>query len=190
MERFEFADFELKLFDALNQGDNRVLLRVRKIFEALRFAGNRIGPSDRPRRNSYGSRVCRDVSGHDRSASDFGLFSDCDRAKDFRAYSNDHAVPERWMSLAFLFSSAAESHALVQRHIVADDCGFADHDAHAMIDENALADRCSRMNFDPCQESGKVGNQPTEQRKISSIEPMGNAMKCDGMQARLGKHHF
>ena len=42
--------------------------------------------------------------------------------------------------LPVLFAGAAQRHALIQQHIVADFGGFADHHAHAVIDEEAAAD--------------------------------------------------
>jgi hypothetical protein len=68
------------------------------------------------------------------------FFADDDVAQHARARANDHVVCERGMPLAGLFARAAQGHALVERHIVADDRSLADHHAHAVIDEEAAAD--------------------------------------------------
>ena len=63
------------------------------------------------------------------------------------------------MALAGREAGAAERHALVHRHVLADLGGLADHDAHAVVDEQPVADLGRRMDLDPGQRARDVGQQ-------------------------------
>ena len=51
------------------------------------------------------------------------------------------------MALAVFLAGAAESHSLIESHVVADDRCLADHHAHAVIDEQPAADLARRDEF-------------------------------------------
>jgi hypothetical protein len=53
------------------------------------------------------------------------------------------------MALLALETGAAERHALVQGHVVADLRRLADHDPHAVVDEHAGPDARARVYLDP-----------------------------------------
>ena len=67
------------------------------------------------------------------------------------------------MTLAVLLARAAESHALIQGHVIADDRGLADDDAHPVIDEQAAANLRAGMNFDAGQKSRDLREPAREQ---------------------------
>ena len=54
---------------------------------------------------------------------------------------------------------AAEGDALVERHVVADLGGLADHHAHAVIDEEAPTDLRARMDLDAGEEAAEVAHE-------------------------------
>jgi hypothetical protein len=70
----------------------------------------------------------------------------------------------------------AERHALVDRAVVADLRGFADHHTHAVVDKHAPPERCTRMDFDTRHEARHLRNetcQPTAPRLPARMrEPM------------------
>ena len=65
----------------------------------------------------------------------------------FAPAANHHVVEQRRMALAVLLAGSAERHALVERDVVADDGGLANHHAHAVIDKQAPADLRARDEF-------------------------------------------
>ena len=63
------------------------------------------------------------------------------------------------MALASLLAGAAQRHALVEHHVVADLGRLADDDAHAVVDEEALADLRAGVNLDAGDQTAEVGDQ-------------------------------
>ena len=51
------------------------------------------------------------------------------------------------MSFSPFLSRSAQSHALINRAVIADLGGFAYNYACSVVDKNALSDFCGRMNF-------------------------------------------
>ena len=66
------------------------------------------------------------------------------------------------MALALVPRGAAERHAVIERAVVADVGGFADHHAQAVIDEKAPPDRRPRMDLDARQPACEVGKEAPE----------------------------
>jgi hypothetical protein len=84
-------------------------------------------------------------------------------AQHLSAGADDHAVFQRRMALlialAFAIDArrhAAEGHAMVERDVIADLAGLADHHAHAVVDEEPPADLGARVDLDP----GPVSQRP------------------------------
>ena len=69
--------------------------------------------------------------------------------------------PERRVALLALQRRPAEGHALVERHVVADDRRPADHDPRAVIDEEPAPDRCAR---DGCRSRSRGGRSRSSNR--------------------------
>ena len=72
------------------------------------------------------------------------------------------------MALAAMERGAAEGHALIERHVVADLGGLADHHAHAVVDEQAPADLGAGMDLD-------AGQDPPEMRDEAARAPASRA---------------
>ena len=53
------------------------------------------------------------------------------------------------MTLSFFLPGSAQGYALVEKHVIADFRGFADHDTHPVIDEKPSADGCAGVDFYP-----------------------------------------
>ena len=56
--------------------------------------------------------------------------------------------------------STAKRHALVERDIVTDLGGFADHHAHPVVDEYTLPDACPRMNLNAGEHPAHMRYEP------------------------------
>jgi hypothetical protein len=52
------------------------------------------------------------------------------------------------VAFADALSSAAQSDALVQSNVVANDRRLADNDPHSMVDEDTVAEACTGMDLD------------------------------------------
>src|ERR1035437_7533257 len=75
------------------------------------------------------------------------MLADRNVAQNIRVVPDKDAVAQRGVPLAYIFSSAAQGHALVQRDVVANDCCLADHDSHSVIDKHSPPDARPRMNL-------------------------------------------
>ena len=62
-----------------------------------------------------------------------------ERSEHLGAGADDHSGTQCRMPLLLLERRAAQRRALIDRAIIADLCGFADHHAHSVIDENAAS---------------------------------------------------
>ena len=80
------------------------------------------------------------------------------------------------MALAGGKAGAAECDALIERHVVADLSGLADHDTGAMIDEQTLADTRGRMYLDPGYRSRHERDRAGKHRHLRCVQRMRDAV--------------
>ena len=129
-------------------------------------------------------RVVRDMVDHHRSGADLDVIADADVAEHLGAGADHHAVAEGGMALAALAAGAAQRHALVEQHVVADLGGFADHHAGAVVDEEAAADGGAGVDLDLGEEAADLRNHARQQRHAPAVKPVGQAVRQDGVKAR------
>ncbi len=79
---------------------------------------------------------------------------------------------------------------MIQRDVVTDLGGLADHDTGAMIDEEPLSDRGAGMNVDIGQEATEPRQQPRRKPPVGLPQAMGNTMPDQGMDAGIGEQGF
>ena len=84
----------------------------------------------------------------------------------------------------------AERDALVNLDILADHCGFANHDACAMIDKEVFADGCTRMNVDARFGMGIFGHESRENRNVQKIKFVGDAVNSCRHEAGVGEDNL
>ena len=101
------------------------------------------------------SRVCRNGARDERVTADDGILSDSGlTAKDGCSGVNDDVVFDGRVTflarklLAASCRKSADSNALVDLNVLADDGCLTYYDARAVIDEEMLADRSTRMDVD------------------------------------------
>ena len=94
------------------------------------------------------------------------------------------------MALAFLPGRAAQRHAVIHGHIVADLGRFADHHAHAVVDKETPPDGRPRMDLDTGEPARKVRNEARQPFEIGMPQRIGQAMEDARMQARIAGQHL
>src|SRR6185503_6996895 len=89
------------------------------------------------------------------------------------------------MALAFVPRGATQGDAVIERAVVANRRGFADHDAHAMGDEKTPADSRPRVDFNPGQPAADVGNEARQPFEAPAPQPMSNSMEKQRVKPRV-----
>jgi hypothetical protein len=102
--------------------------------------------------------------------------------------ADHHLVLQGGVALARLLAGAAEGHALVEHHPVADLGRLADHHAHAVIDEEAPADRGAGVDLDACEEARELGDQAGEEGHAPPVDGVGETMEQQRVQAGVEQH--
>src|SRR5437870_8944631 len=90
----------------------------------------------------------------------------------------------------FLDTQRAESDALIEFDVVADDCRLANHHARAVIDEKPFAYCRSRMDVDPRYGFRMLRHDPRQQWNTLQVELMCDAIDGYGEDRRIRKNHF
>ena len=90
---------------------------------------------------------------------------------------NDTVAERRVTLLTPIKGGAAEGHALIQRAVVANLRGLANHHSHPVIDEQAFADTSSGMNLDPGQHPPDMGYETPGEQPAMPPQPMGEAVE-------------
>jgi len=110
--------------------------------------------------------------------------------KNVPAGADDDAVFERRVTAPLVPRGAAQRHAVVKRHIVADDRRFADDDAHAMIDEQPLADARTGMDLDAGEEASEVRDEAAAPAQAVRPQPVRQTVRDQCMDSRVTGQHF
>ncbi len=79
------------------------------------------------------------------------------------------------MPLTVFLSRAAQGNALVQRDIVAYDCGLANDHAHSVVDEKTSANLRARMDFDAGDQTGELRQRPGRELPAMNPQPVMEA---------------
>ncbi len=148
-------DEDFQLLDALGELVYRLALRVGQlgVLQGLvvvrAVANDAAGDADHRRVRWHRFQ-------HHRAGADADVVCYQDVAEDLRATADDDPIAQCGMTFAGFLAGTAESDALVEQAIVADDRGFPDDHTHAVIDEEAAADAGSGMDLDARQPAGAL----------------------------------
>src|SRR5579862_339955 len=178
---FEFGDAAGEVVNSLAFG-----VWETAVFEEAAFgtdAHDAAGDSD------YGGIVGDRVDNH-RSGANFDVVADADVAEYLGSGADHHAVAESGVALAFFAAGAAERDSLVEQDIISDLGGLADYDSGAVIDEEASADGGAGMDLDSGEEAAGLGDHSRNERDAPAIEPMGEAMSQNGVEAGVTEKDF
>ena len=97
-------------------------------------------------------------------------------------------IAQRWVPFAALLAGATQRYALIHRHVVADDRGFANHHAHPVINKQAATQRCARMNLDAGDPARPLRKEARHKGNISPPQQMRQPMKLHGVKTRIQQH--
>ena len=113
--------------------------------------------------------------------------ADQDIAQHLGARTHYDMIAHRRMAFATFFTGAAQGHALIQQHIVANLGGLTDHHSHTMVDEKPASDLSARMDLDAGDPSPKLRNEPGQQRDSQTVKPVGEPVQENRVQARVAQ---
>ena len=74
------------------------------------------------------------------------------------------------MTLADILARTSESHALIERTVVADLCGLAYHNARAVVDDKSLADGRARVDLDTREEAGNLADKTGKKKELVPVK--------------------
>src|SRR6266849_9532151 len=113
--------------------------------------------------------IVRHVSKDHRSGANPAITSHRDVAQNLRAAADYHVVEKRRVALADFLAGPAERHTLVERDIVTDNGGLADHHTQTMIDEQTSANLRPRMNFNSGKQARHLRQPARQDRKSTRL---------------------
>ena len=94
------------------------------------------------------------------------------------------------MALALVLAGAAQGHPVVEQHIVSHLGGLADDDAHAVVDDETAADLRPGVDLDSRALPVPLGLQPGQEIQMVTIEPMGDPVADDGVNAGVQQEYL
>ena len=138
-----------------------------------------------------------DVLDDHRVGADAGTGANADRPQNLGAGAHDHAVLDRRMALLIDLRGgvnrgrdAAQGDAVVQRHVVADLGGFADHDPRAMVDEEPFADHGPWVDLDSRQEAPDVRDEARQQAPAAPPRRVRQTMHPQSVETGIAQRHL
>ena len=131
-------------------------------FISALMASRRVLPCHDPGGNAHRGRAGGHIPDHDRVRSDLGVIADQNGSEHFGTGAEHHASSKRRVAFTGVPRGTAESHAMIERAVVTDLGGFADHHAHPVVDEHAASYDCPGMDLDSRQPAPPV-RQPAAQ---------------------------
>src|SRR5690606_31105426 len=140
-------------------------------------------PAGHPHHRRVGGHLLEDH----RSRPDLGPVPHLEGAQHLGPCGNDHIVADGRVPLPFLLARPAQDNALVEGDILPDLSGLADDHAHAVIDEEAGAQLRPRVDLNARQEPADVGDDPGQNVAPAAVEPVGDSVDLDGVEARIGQ---
>jgi hypothetical protein len=184
----ELAKLLFQRLHPLRNRSHRVTLRIGERFEPADDTGLRISPGHRTRGHPHRSGIFWNITQYDRSATDSGMVTNGDIAKDLGANSDHYVVTQGWMPFTAHFACSAESDPLVERAVIADDGGFTYDDAHTVVDEEPPANGGARMDFDPCHQATDVTDDASKEAKAHPMKPRRHFVKLQGVESGIDQN--
>lgn len=127
----------------------------------------------------------RDIFQDDGIGTNFCSVPDFDGAENFGPCGDEDMVAQGGVPFALVFACAAEGDLVVEGAIVANFSSFTDDQAHAVVDEEVFADLGAGVDFNAGQKTAKLGDEAGPKVSPFSVEKVGDAVKADGMDARI-----
>ena len=179
---FQFRVFTLQLLDAQHHAAKLLRHRVGHV-HLIEVVNAHAVTLDNTRRHADRCGIRWDLLKHHCACGNVAVFPHLERAEHLRTRADHHIVADGRVTLARILARAAESNALIERHVVPDLRRFADDYARAMVDEEAMADLCGRVDFDPRFMRGALRNPTCQEKQPVTVAPIGPAVHPNGLQA-------
>src|SRR3972149_9773949 len=141
-------------------------------------------------RDSDDGRASGHVLHHHGIRAHLGAVADRDRSEDLGACADDHPFSEGRMALALVPGGPTERDPLIERRVVADLRGLADHHAHAVVDEHPPADGRAGMDFDPGDPAAEMRGRAPKPPQAAHPEPMGELVQGQRVQPGIAGEHL
>jgi len=135
-------------------------------------------------------RVLWHIDDDDAVGADLGAVSDGDRAEQLGAGADSHVVLDGGVTLTGREAGAAQRDALIERYVIADDGGFADHDPGSVVDEKAVADAGRGMDLDSGHGARCKRDRARQRRHARLIERVSDAMCEERLDAGPGRQQL
>ena len=146
--------------------------------------------ADHPAGDTDDGGAFGDFLGDHRVGTDLGILVHGKRPQHLGAGTDHHTVLQGRMALALVPAGAAQGDTVVERHVIADFRGFADHHAHAVIDKEASTDLGTRVDLDTRHPAGESGNKSRQLLEVPFPQGVGEAVEQHGVQARVVQQHL
>ena len=128
---------------------------------------------------------------HDHAArADLGVVADPDRAEHARSRAHHDVVAERGVALAVLKGGSTKGDALVERDVIANDGGLADHHADAMVDKKAVTNGRRWVDVNVREHSRNCLHYSSYQAKVMIPQPVGDSVAPDSVEAGVRQDDF
>ena len=140
---------------------------------------------DDPRRDADGGAVWRNFFENDSVRGDFRVIADFERTENSRSRAYENVVSEGRVTLADVFSRAAERYVLIKCAVVADFGCFADNDARAVVDEQTFSDFRSGVNFNAGFVTRALRNPSCDEIVTALVKPVGATIAANRLVGRV-----
>ena len=141
-------------------------------------------------RNANHSGVCRHRLHYHRPCPNSAVTANGNRPKDFCPSTEEYPIFNCRVSLPSLGTRSSQRYSLIERDVVANFCGFSDHNSHAMIDKDSSTNTSPRMNLDPSKKPRDMADDTRQRRPPALPQPVRKPMTHHGMKPWVCKDNF
>src|SRR5579872_3132782 len=127
---------------------------------------------------------------HDRACAHAAVIANRYVAQQLGSRSHCDVIAKGRMSLALLFSGSTQRYSLIQRDIVPNDGGLADHGAHAVIDKEASSNLSAGMNLNAGEKARDLRSESRQKTHAMNPQPVAQMVSPHSMQARIADQHL
>src|SRR5664279_3363396 len=128
-------------------------------------------------RHAHHRGIVRYVAKHHRSGANPAIAPHRNVAQNLRASTDHYVVEKGRVPLPQFLAGSTKRHTLVERDVLTDNGGLADHHAHTVIDKEPTADFRAGMDLDGGEKASDL-RQPARQQKEPVIpQPVIHAIK-------------
>jgi len=118
------------------------------------------------------------------------VVTDVHRSQHLGPRADGDPVPEGGVALAVLKGGSTKGDALIERDVIADDGGLADHHADAMVDKKAVTNGRRWVDVNVREHSRNCLHYSSYQAKVMIPQPVGDSVAPDSVEAGVRQDDF